>query len=156
MGFMSHIHDLIDFTVNAYIVHDEKVLLVHHTELNRWLGVGGHVNLDEDPEQAVLRKAKEEAGLEIELVGQRPGLRDTDNKPLIAPTFMDIHPISFTHRHIGMNYIARSATDEVTQAAEHDQIRWFTLKELGDAKFGIAPAIQFYAKEALKMARIAN
>lgn len=153
---MPHLHDLIDFTVNAYVVHDNKVLLVHHTELSRWLGLGGHVALDEDPEAAVIRIAKKESGLDIQLIGSRPPLNDPDNKALVAPAFMDIHPISPSHRHIGMNYFARSTTDAVTKAPEHDLIRWFSEAELDDAEAGVAPAIRFYAKEALKMARIAN
>jgi ADP-ribose pyrophosphatase YjhB (NUDIX family) len=153
---MPHLHDLIDYTVNAYVVHGDKVLLIHHTELSRWLALGGHVSLDEDPEAAVIRIAKKESGLDIRLIGSRPAFTDPDNKPLVAPAFMDIHPISPTHRHIGMSYMATSTTDAVTKAPEHDLIRWFTDAELDDPANTIAPAIRFYAKEALKMARIAN
>ena len=64
---MPHIHELIDFTVGVYIVHDSKVLLVHHKKFDKWLSVGGHIELHEDPEEALFREVKEETGLEIKL-----------------------------------------------------------------------------------------
>ena len=69
---MAHIHELIDFTVAIFVVNDEKVLLIHHRKLNRWLPLGGHIELDEDPEQAALREAREESGFDVELLGERP------------------------------------------------------------------------------------
>src|SRR5437870_13414328 len=55
---MAHIHEKIDFTVAIFVVHDGKVLLVHHRRLDKWLPLGGHIELDEDPENAALREAK--------------------------------------------------------------------------------------------------
>ena len=69
---MAHIHEKIDFTVAIFVVHDEKILLVHHRKLDQWLPLGGHIELDEDPEQAALREAREECGFEVELLGERP------------------------------------------------------------------------------------
>lgn len=57
---MPHIHDLIDFTVAAYIVNNGKVALVNHLQLKRWMPVGGHIELNEDPEEALFREIKEE------------------------------------------------------------------------------------------------
>lgn len=54
---MAHLHGRIDFTVAVFVVHQNKVLLVHHRKLNRWLPVGGHIELDEGPEPAALREA---------------------------------------------------------------------------------------------------
>ena len=69
---MAHIHEKIDFTVAIFIVRDKKVLLIHHRKLDKWLPVGGHIELDEDPEAAALREAWEETGFEVELLGERP------------------------------------------------------------------------------------
>ena len=66
---MPHIHELIDFVVDIYIVYKDKVLLIHHKELKKWLPIGGHIELDEDPEEALFREVKEECGLEIEVLG---------------------------------------------------------------------------------------
>ena len=54
---MAHIHEKIDFTVAIFVVHEEKILLIHHRKLGKWLPLGGHIELDEDPEQAADRKS---------------------------------------------------------------------------------------------------
>jgi len=104
---MAHIHENIDFTVAIFVVHDGKVLLIHHRQLDKWLPLGGHIELDEDPEQAALREAKEESGLDVELLGERPPTTSPGTRALIAPRFLDIHRINATHEHIGMIYWAR-------------------------------------------------
>ncbi len=106
---MAHIHEKIDFTVVVFVVRDGKILLIHHRGLNKWLPLGGHVELDEDPEAAALREAKEESGLDVELLGERPPTSEFGTRALIAPRFMDIHRITDTHNHIGMMYWARLA-----------------------------------------------
>jgi len=60
---MAHINEKIDFTVEAFVVHNQRVLLIFHKKLQRWLPLGGHIELDEDPEQALFREVKEESGL---------------------------------------------------------------------------------------------
>ena len=64
---MPHIHEKMDFTVETFIVHKNKVLLRKHDKLKIWMSVGGHVELDEDPVEAALREVKEEVGLDITL-----------------------------------------------------------------------------------------
>ncbi len=50
---MPHIHELYDFVVSAFIVHRGRVLLIYHKKYDEWLPIGGHVELDEDPEAPV-------------------------------------------------------------------------------------------------------
>jgi ADP-ribose pyrophosphatase YjhB (NUDIX family) len=52
---MPHIHELYDFVVTVFIVHKDKVLLVHHPRYGKWIPMGGHIELDEDPEEALFR-----------------------------------------------------------------------------------------------------
>ena len=59
---MAHIHEKIDFTVAIFVVREGRVLLIHHRKLDKWLPLGGHIELDEEPEQAALREAREESG----------------------------------------------------------------------------------------------
>ncbi len=151
---MPHIHDKIDFIVSIYIVHDNRVLLILHRGLQRWLPIGGHIELDENPEEALFREVREECGLEVELLGTRPSLESPGNTFLVAPAYLDIHDISPTHRHIGMEYFARAKTDEVRLAKrEHSAIRWFTKEELVDPQYHTLPQIRFLAEEALRVAR---
>lgn len=148
---MGHIHEKIDFVVGAVIVHEQKVLMVFHKKLQKWLFVGGHVELDEDPEQALFREVKEECGLDIEVYGEKPESHSNEQRFLYAPTYLDIHKISDTHQHIGMFYFAKAKTDEVTlEEYAHEEIRWFTEAELDDPKYALQDELKFLAREALE------
>ena len=147
---MAHIHEKIDFTVAIFIVHEAKVLVIHHRKLNKWLPLGGHIELEEDPEQAALREAHEESGLEVELIGERPPTTSPGTRALIAPRFLDIHRISDTHEHIGMIYWARPKAGTVTlAAAEHHDIRWCTLAELETLNPPMTDDVKWYCRQAI-------
>jgi 8-oxo-dGTP pyrophosphatase MutT (NUDIX family) len=148
---MAHIHEKIDFTVALLVVHNGKVLLVHHRNLNKWLPLGGHIELDEDPEAAGLREAKEESGLEVELLGQRPPTTEPGTRALIAPRFMDIHRISDTHQHIGLMYWARPKNGTLKLSpSEHHDIRWCSTADLDGLQPPMSVAVKWYCRAALK------
>lgn len=146
---MPHIHEKIDFTVEAFVVHSHRVLLIFHKQLQKWLPLGGHIELDENPEQALFREVKEESGLDIEILAEKPNITFEDKKFLFTPSYLDIHDISPTHRHIGLVYFVKAMSDEICLAPdEHEQIRWFSEGDLENSQFAISPDIKFYAKEA--------
>ena len=149
---MAHIHEKIDFTVAIFVVHQRKVLLIHHRNLDRWLPLGGHIELDEDPETAALREAKEESGLDVELLGERPPTTEPGTRALIAPRFLDIHRISPTHEHIGLIYWARPrSTGEVAlAAAEHHDIRWCSSDDLEQLTPAMSDAVKWYCRKAIE------
>ena len=148
---MAHIHEKIDFTVAIFVVHEDKVLVIHHRNLNKWLPLGGHIELDEDPEIAALREAKEESGLDVELLGERPPTTGPGTRALIAPRFLDIHRITNTHEHIGMIYWARPRHGTVTLApAEHHDIRWCSGPDLDQLQPQMDAAVKWYCRKALE------
>jgi 8-oxo-dGTP pyrophosphatase MutT (NUDIX family) len=148
---MAHIHEKIDFTVAIFVVHRGRVLLIHHRNLDRWLPLGGHIELDEDPEQAALREAKEESGLDVELLGERPPTTEPGTRALIAPRFLDIHRITATHEHIGLIYWARPRGGDLTLAtAEHHDIRWVAPEELDRMQPPMSGAVKWYCRTAIK------
>ncbi len=149
---MPHLHEKIDFTVSIFIVKDRKVLFIFHKQLNRWLPIGGHIELDENPEQAAVREAKEESGLDVELVGKRPPIQNEAGfVSLLQPDYMDIHLIKEPHWHIGMVYFARVLSGEVKlNREEHRDIQWLGEKDFDDPKWGLTQPLQFYAGEALR------
>ncbi len=154
---MAHIHEKIDFTVAIFVVHDEKILLIHHRKLGKWLPLGGHIELDEDPEQAALREAKEESGLDVELLGERPPTTSPGTRALIAPRFLDIHRISDTHEHIGMIYWARPkrgggapAAELQLAAEEHHDIRWCSRDDLDQLSPPMTDAVKWYCRQAIE------
>ena len=150
---MAHIHEKIDFTVAIFVVQNGEVLLVHHRKLDKWLPLGGHIELDEDPEMAALREAREESGLDIELIGERPPTTGAGTRALISPRFLDIHRITETHEHIGMIYWARPKNGQLTLAAgEHHDIRWCAAGELGGLLPPISDAVRWYCLTAIEEA----
>jgi 8-oxo-dGTP pyrophosphatase MutT (NUDIX family) len=148
---MAHIHEKIDFTVAIFVVHRSEILLIHHRALNCWLPLGGHIELDEDPEQAALREAKEESGLEVELLGERPPTTSGGTRALIAPRFLDIHRINETHEHIGMIYWARPKTSKLVLAIEeHHEIRWCSTDDLDKLQPAMSDAVKWYCRKAIE------
>lgn len=147
---MAHIHEKIDFTVAIFVVEGDAVLLIHHRRLGRWLPLGGHIELDEDPEAAAVREAREESGLEVELLGERPPTTGPGTRALIAPRFLDIHRITDTHEHIGMIYWARPRSGAARLAPdEHWDIRWCRAQDLDELRPPIDAAVKWYALKAL-------
>jgi 8-oxo-dGTP pyrophosphatase MutT (NUDIX family) len=151
---MAHINELIDYTVVIYIVFKNKVLLVNHRKLKKWLPLGGHIELNENPEEAAIREAKEESGLDIEIIAEKPEVKDPQNKILPRPEYLDIHRIDDKHRHIGIVYFARVKSGNAKLAeAEHSDIGWFSVKDLESVKLNLGNAIKFYAGKALAKLR---
>ena len=121
---MAHIHELIDFTVAIFVVHEHKVLIIHHRKLDRWLPLGGHIELDEDPEQAALREAREESGLSsIRAVGD--GIFD-----------VDIHAIPARgaepeHFHYDVRYLLEADRgEELRMSSESKDLQWVAMERV--------------------------
>lgn len=150
---MPHIHEKVDFTAEVFVVCEDKVLLRKHDKHNIWLGVGGHVELDEEPNATAVREVKEEVGLDVALVGEKPELPDYNEqyRELIPPRFMNIHNVSPTHEHIALTYFARASTLEVTDEGREQSrgLKWFTKKEI-EAHEELSEIKKHYALCALK------
>lgn len=133
---MAHIHEKIDFTATVLVVHKDSVLLRRHEKYHIWLGVGGHIELDEDANTAALREVKEEVGLDVTLVAPphaRPlpdNNRGSEYTELIPPYFLNIHNITDTHQHHDLLFFATSDTDTVVPENEDDQWLWLSRSEV--------------------------
>ncbi len=153
---MPHIHDKIDFTVEVFIVFKDKVLLRLHDKYKIWLSVGGHIELDEDPNQAAVREVKEEVGLSIKLIGATPNTGEVPSATfqyheLLAPRYLNRHRVSPTHEHVTLVYFATAESDSIAvtyQSDKSEQWKWFTRAEIESAD--LRPNIKFYALKALE------
>lgn len=126
-------------TASAWIVTpgDDRVLLVHHRKLDRWLQPGGHCDGQSDPAAAALREAEEETGL--------PRLRLSDDSPEPTPLDLDVHLIPArydaagqliedAHEHHDVRFLIVAHGDLAPQASEESHaVRWFTPAELAVA-----------------------
>lgn len=148
---MAHIHEKIDFTVEVFVVNKNRVLLRLHEKYGIWLSIGGHIELNEDPNEAALREVKEEVGLDIVLwKGNKQSVesREADNyNELIPPVGIYRHSISETHEHVALRYLATANSEDVTPESPSDQWKWVTKEEM--QSIDLHPDIKFYAELAL-------
>ena len=150
---MPHIHELYDFTITAIVVHDDKVLLINHPRYNKWLSPGGHIELDEDPEQALYREIAEETGLEVTIINSKPPAMEDGIKPMPTPSFVDVHEANPPHKHIGLVYVAIAANANNVLSDEHTDFAWVSKDELDNPKYNLGATLKFYLREALDLAR---
>lgn len=148
---MPHINEKYDFVISVYIVYKDKVLLVNHPRYNMWIPMGGHVELDEDPEQALLREIEEETGLDVDILADKPKFSHT--KFLYAPRYMDVHDANPPHKHIALVYFARAKTDKHVMSTEHTDMKWLSLEDLNKPEFNLSESVKFYCKQALLAAK---
>lgn len=151
---MPHIHRLFDFVVSAFLVHKDAVLLIHHKRYNEWLPLGGHIEMNEDPEQALFREIREESGLRVRILAAKPAIAHAGVKPLLTPAFLDVHRIEGAHRHIAFVYFAAAASRKVRlHTREHHAFRWLTAADLTKREYRLSKSIRFYCRRALEAAR---
>lgn len=138
------------FTATAFVVDStDRVLLLWHKRLERWMPPGGHIDADETPEQAARRECKEETGLDVEIIGEaQPDLFEDaahEGSMLKKPFAMLLENIPASsernepaHEHMDFLFLARPLDETQTLVrAEHeaDHVRWFSVAEveaLGD------------------------
>mgnify|MGYP001167457406 CR=1 FL=1 len=99
-------------TATAYVVADGRTLLIWHRHLGMWLPPGGHCELNEDPVSAALREAREEAGLEVEVVPLHELISCTGPLVLPPPAVILVEdilrPDQPYHQHIDHVYFTRA------------------------------------------------
>lgn len=143
---MAHIHTdpgQHDITVSAYIVRtdgdDPKVLVHMHRKLGKLLQIGGHVELEETPWQALVREISEESGFTVEELS----LLQPDGQLIEIPGAI-IHPqpvISLTFKQPGDHYhsdysyafVAGADVMSTPDSGESSDLRWLTIGELHTA-----------------------
>ena len=113
------------FVVSA---RGDRVLLVHHRKLHRWLQPGGHAEPGEmEGERVALREVVEETGIAGVL------LHDTAPRPLDV----DVHAIPAfgpepAHAHLDLRYLVVAPDGATARVApdESNDVRWFRWDEL--------------------------
>ena len=122
-----------EFTASVYLIDNQKVLLIYHHKLQKWLPPGGHVEANETPAEAARREVFEETGLDVEFYSQenisinywnaksieRPYLCLLENIPAYQETL--------SHQHIDFIYVGRPIH---TSSITSHSYRWFNWQEL--------------------------
>jgi 8-oxo-dGTP pyrophosphatase MutT (NUDIX family) len=112
-------------TASAFIfdIENNKILLLHHKKLNKWLQPGGHCDGDKDTLSVAIKEVFEETGLMIKNQAQ--------------PIFdLDIHMIPENkgipeHEHFDVRYLLLADSKiPLIQNHETNQLKWVDLSEM--------------------------
>ena len=102
----------------------QRLLLIHHGALGRWLQPGGHVEpTDGTVREASAREVIEETGVAL------------GHPPTGSLFDVDVHPIPAkgpapAHRHYDVRFLWRAAADDVRVSAESSAVAWVALADL--------------------------
>ena len=122
-------------TASAIVLDDhDRVLLVHHKKVGRWLYPGGHIDPDEDPAQAAQREVLEETGIRTRVVTDRLFTHPAVTTHAAPYTIieMDVTDAEVgAHRHIDLVYVLRATSGHLAaQLAEVAEVQWVSFADL--------------------------
>lgn len=122
-------------TASAIVLDDhDRILLVHHNKIGKWLYPGGHIDPNEDPAQAAQREVLEETGIHTEVI--TGNLFTHEAVVTHAPPFtiieMDVADATLgAHRHIDLVYVLHATAGTLAaQRAEVADVRWVPVADL--------------------------
>lgn len=159
---MPHIHTNPgehDFAASAFIIRTdgpEPRLLLHlHKKFGRYFHFGGHVELHEDPWQAVIHEIAEEAGYRLDQLKllQPPDRVKALPTEKVHPQPMAIvtHPIGEDHHHTDIEYVF--TTDQppalMIDASESQDFILVSLSDLEQNRYDISDNLAVLACHAL-------
>ena len=124
-------HDLLLLPSATVLPLDDegRVLLVRQTDFGTWGTIGGAIDEDESPDDAALREAREEIGVDVELIA----LLGTFG----GPGFRLTYPNGDQCQYVVVVYQARVTQSDFTpDGAEVDATRWFERHELAGPDVG--------------------
>lgn len=132
-------------TGSAFVVDPvfERVLLLFHRKLQRWLQPGGHADGDMNLAAVALREAIEETGI--------------NDLWIVEPAVdVDIHrvdpPYEDPHLHVDLRFVVIAPPGAVPLGnRESEDIRWVSMQELGD--YGLDAGTMRLAERAFAAAQ---
>jgi len=135
-----------EFISTVFVVDKHKVLLTWNNKVKNWIPIGGHIDPNELPHSSVIREAKEESGLDIEIVAPFDKAKTSN---IIQPIHLNHDIIKPDHEHINLIYLGIVKGGECFEIDdEGKELRWFTKDEL-EKKDDMIPNVKEWAMEAL-------
>jgi len=109
------------------LIEGDKVLLIKHKKLGKWLYPGGHVEENETPREAAEREFLEETGLKVNVVGERFDTNDPSVSPEPLPITISMETVNYpdvTHLHYDMIFLVNRIGGSLLDG------KWFSHEEI--------------------------
>jgi len=134
-----------EFLSTVFVVNNGKVLMTWNKKVNNWIPIGGHIEPNELPCSSVIREAKEESGLDIEVISPFDKSKTAN---LVQPAHIHLDHIKEDHKHINLIYFGIVKGGECFKLDdEGKELRWFSKEEL--EKGDLLDSVKEWAIEAL-------
>ena len=127
------------FTATAYIAAkidgEIKILLHKHKKLGFWVGIGGHVEKEENPVDTAMREVKEETNLDITCISstKKPLLRETEVSEIPLPIMLleeRIPAYDSEPPHIHIDNIFAATTKHPENVSMSEEYEWFNNSQI--------------------------
>ena len=139
-------------TVTGFLVHEGRVLLHWHRRNQLWLPMGGHIEPNEDPIQAVLREMEEESGVAAEVMPTAPALPFANIPQLAPPATVLVAPVRSCGaarrlgwegrvEHIDLVYYCRPRAGLAGLRTDDPTMRWLNAAAI-EANLPVAPSAE--------------
>ena len=121
------------FTVTGFIVHGDKTLLLWHPLMQGWAPPGGHIESNEDPQEAVVREIREETGLDVCPMPAEQSL-DVDYPREVAAPVAVLVENSFEpgerHEHVDFIYFCALLAEPPSLPVDENHLTWVSEEQL--------------------------
>lgn len=134
-----------EFLSTVFVVNEGKVLMTWNRKVKTWIPVGGHIEPNELPCSSVIREAKEESGLDIELVSPYDKSKTAN---LVQPVHVHLDHVKDDHKHINLIYFGIVKGGKLLdESDEQTPLKWFSREEINNEY--LLPNIKEWALEAI-------
>ncbi|OLS28438.1 MAG: RNA pyrophosphohydrolase [Candidatus Heimdallarchaeota archaeon LC_2] len=143
------------FTATTYLLDttSKSTLLHWHKKIQTWLPPGGHIEQNENPEEAARREIQEETGIvNIEFIpNQKDKPKRIDNRSILLnlPHFLLEEEIEFNHYHLDWIFFAWVIRESEELEYNETKFKWFRIEEL-KSENEIFENVKFLALKGLK------
>ncbi len=109
-----------DYCASTFIVNKErtKICLIYHKKFQNWIQPGGHLIEGETPAEGAIREAKEETGLDVQLVTGKPFMIE-EYRNFVG----DLHDYQYLAEPV-------DETQKLVNSDESFDVDWFSLEDL--------------------------
>lgn len=131
VSIVSRHNEIGHVTASGLVIHGNKVALVFHNKLQKYIQPGGHIENDISLHEAAKREVEEETGLSVILHPWHVAHK-------YIPIHIDVHTIPFNekkqepaHKHYDFVYVFTTETpDTKLQQSEVSDLKWFSLNSI--------------------------